>query len=185
MIGQSLKVLSVAATVAFAAPVLAHEFTVAIVVPVSGPDEAIGQATLNGFRTATRERDGHANETSEGHLGGVDVQMEPIDSATGVAALITAARDLGAIVVYAPATELADALKAGLPDAVVLGPDSVPALPEDFAQRFTAEYGIAPTTAAAAGYGAAQRIDLAVRAVGAANDSAALRRALSASRPAN
>lgn len=183
MIGQGFKALSVVASVAFATPALAHEFTVAIVVPLSGPDASIGQAALNGFRTATRERDGHANETSEGHLGGVDVQMEPIDSATGAAALIGAVKGLGAVVVYAPDARVADTLTAGLPDAVVLGPDSVSAPPKDFAQRYTAEHGIAPTTAAESGYGAAQRIDRAVRAAGTAEDPAALRAAFSATKP--
>ena len=49
--------------------------------------------------------------------------------------------------------------------------------------RYTAEHGIAPTTAAESGYVAAQRIDLAVRAAGTAEDPAALRAAFSATKP--
>ena len=58
---------------AFAAtPARAHSFDVDIVFPESAPADA-RDSFLREFRRASAERDGHAGDESDGHLGGLDV----------------------------------------------------------------------------------------------------------------
>jgi hypothetical protein len=71
--------------------VMAHEFTVAIVGDGLADDPATHVAeVVRGFILATDENDGHAFETSDGHLGGRDVQIWvlPPGGATAVAELV-------------------------------------------------------------------------------------------------
>jgi ABC-type branched-subunit amino acid transport system substrate-binding protein len=60
--------------------VRAHSFNVGFMAPFSGPSAHQGQQALDGFLLATRERDGHALEESDGHLGGLDSYVIRIDS---------------------------------------------------------------------------------------------------------
>lgn len=67
--------------------VRAHSFDVGFMAPLSGPDAHQGQQALDGFLLATRERDGHAFEESDGHLGGLDSYVIRIDSSRGAEAV--------------------------------------------------------------------------------------------------
>ena len=49
----------------------AHVFDIAVIAPYSGPQAHVGPNLWHGMRVATRESDGHAFETADGHLGGV------------------------------------------------------------------------------------------------------------------
>ena len=53
----------------------AHYFDVAIVVP---PGD--GQAAMQAFLLASAERDGHPDETSDGHLGGLDSHVTIVEN---------------------------------------------------------------------------------------------------------
>ncbi len=63
-----------------ATPALAHSFRMALLLPLTGADAAVGRQAVKGFLLATRERDGHPDETSDGHLGGLDVYVLVIDT---------------------------------------------------------------------------------------------------------
>lgn len=176
---RALRRAAVAAFVALApAAAAAHGFTTLIVGPEGDP--AALQAAVDGFRLATRERDGHPNETSDGHLGGLDVTIAADPGGTVGAG---AAADVVVATGGAGRETAADAA----PDAVVLGPGRLP--PEavwtgaepggaDFSARFRAAYGRAPDRAAAEGYNAARRIDAALRPLGTLEDREALAAAL-------
>ncbi|MFT5506804.1 MAG: hypothetical protein ACI8XC_004532 [Gammaproteobacteria bacterium] len=64
----------------FFSPVRAHSFNVIVITPMG---EIIPRSMLNGFLLATREQDGHEDETSDGHLGGLDSHVLEIDSSAG------------------------------------------------------------------------------------------------------
>ena len=68
----------VAATAAILAAnaAAAHEFTAALYMTGEMREARLAEA-VNGFLLAADERDGHSDETSDGHLGGVDVQVLP------------------------------------------------------------------------------------------------------------
>jgi hypothetical protein len=57
-----------------AAPALAHEFELLLVAPPEATEAVLGQMRA-AFLIASHERDSHPDETSEGHLGGMDVQL--------------------------------------------------------------------------------------------------------------
>ena len=52
----------------------AHSSTAALLVVGEDREASLAEA-VRGFLLAADERDGHANETSDGHLGGVDVHV--------------------------------------------------------------------------------------------------------------
>ncbi len=52
----------------------AHEFTAGLHVAGLGSETRLAEIVA-GFLLAADERDGHEGETSDGHLGGVDVQV--------------------------------------------------------------------------------------------------------------
>ncbi len=92
-----LGVLAAAAILAAlpAAPAGAHRFNVGLLVPLSGPSAFAGRQMRDGFLLATRERDGHPDEESDGHLGGLDVYLlavdhggDPARAVAGAAALL-------------------------------------------------------------------------------------------------
>lgn len=57
-----------------AAPAMAHEFELLLLAPPDAP-EAVLEQMRAAFLIASHERDNHPDETSEGHLGGMDVQL--------------------------------------------------------------------------------------------------------------
>lgn len=166
-----------------AIPAFAHEFNLLLLAP-AGATEAEMQDMRSAFLIASRERDGHADETSEGHLGGIDVQMElaRLDQAGGDPATAFV------LAPFAPADDPAVAALAAPGNAVVVGTDTLDIVPESvlgaaggtaaFADRFMAETGRSPGPGAIATYRAARAVDLAVRPLGSVDDRGALRRGL-------
>ncbi len=166
--------------------VRAHSFDVGFMAPFSGPDAHQGQQALNGFLLATRERDGHAFEESDGHLGGLDSYVIRIDSGRGTEAV---RRQLdgfleGEGLVFLTGVSVLDALAAAgvmLDDSqsILVDPlDSVvyrsaASAPESlvtmdavpFSVAFREAYGYDPDVNAIGGYIAARFIDAAVSAV--------------------
>ncbi len=174
-----------------ASPAAAHSFRLGLAAPFSGPDSAVGQQALDGLRLATRERDGHPEETSDGHLGGLDSYLVPLDSVaadTGELRRQAEAMRLDIVTAAAPV----QGLEAALGDAPVAfcpprtGP--VPAgrlagtAAAEFAAAFLEAFGYDPTPAAAHGYNAGLAVDAAVRALGDASDKPALARFCAADR---
>ena len=167
--------------------VAAHEFTVGILVVGKQPETRLAEA-VRGFLLAADERDGHAGETSDGHLGGVDVQILPLPSElAGQVTGLTGRPETppGVVVVTGPEAE-ADAALAELEAAIVgLRPGVLPPgwsgdrSADSFAMRYRRAYGFAPTEAAAEGYNAARRLDLAIRPLDGITPQSALAVALS------
>jgi len=79
----SLKIIAGILLVASLGPVWAHSFNLGLVIPMSGPRVDTGQQALDGFMLATTEQDGHPDETSDGHLGGLDSHVLKVDSGVG------------------------------------------------------------------------------------------------------
>jgi ABC-type branched-subunit amino acid transport system substrate-binding protein len=88
MIVQRWSAFAIALVLAaISSQVPAHSFNVGFMAPLSGPSAHHGQQALDGFLLATRERDGHAFEESDGHLGGLDSYVITIDSGRGADAV--------------------------------------------------------------------------------------------------
>jgi hypothetical protein len=171
------KILLASACLAALAPAAwAHSFNVVMVVP-----DDLAQGARNdmaaAFLVASEERDGHANEESDGHLGGLDVYIT-LATVSDRARIDAADPDILAL-------PLAGDARSG--DAVVLGAmaaDSSEATEflsrpagagfAPFAARFSDRAGRAPGAEATAAYLAARRIDLAVRALESVDDRAEL-----------
>lgn len=135
----------------------AHSFNVLLV----GEDVQNGGA-YDGFRLATKERDGHAAEESDGHLGGLDVYIFSTETAADIQQSVTQnAIDIVVLLQESPVAvdiyKLVSQSELTLPNRDdVLGQN-------DFAVRFGADYGMAPSEAAMRGYLAAQIIENFVR----------------------
>jgi len=167
----------------------AHEFVFEFRAVGAESDEILTDA-LRGFLLATVERDGHANEASNGHLGGLDVYIipQPASVAANFPELKQAPYDRPDIVaVIGPEADVESALDPVGGESVYLSagrlhPDNVWATGDglesgDFAARYTTEFGQPPSQWAARGYNIARRIEAAVRPLGGVNDRAALERA--------
>jgi len=175
-----------AATAVGVGDAVAHSFRVGFIAPTTGAEMRSGQEALDGFMLATRERDSHPDETSDGHLGGLDVHVTVIDSSRGqeetlhqVERLVVAGGTEFLTGLVSPRlreevtrigggkTRLIDPRKTWLPPSddsasgELLTMNKIP-----FAVAFTSEYGYPPTRSAARGYTAARLIDHLVRAVG-------------------
>lgn len=164
----------------------AHEFTAAILVTGEESAERLAEA-VDGFLLAADEHDGHADETSDGHLGGVDVQVLPLplEMAGQVKGLSGRPAALAnVVVVVGPAPEAVDGLAPLGPDSIVMTAGRLPRDWQDvagatsFVSRYVATYGKAPTEAAAQGYNAARRLDAAIRPLDGLEPRAAVSSAL-------
>ncbi len=164
---------------------LADRFYVALVLPLSGPAAERGEKIRKGFMLATTQRDAHADEESDGHLGNLDSYVSVIDANGDVATDIRRISTEGQINIVASfATDktrtLIKTLLAGKNIALLqsgptpFGNKSLPAV-SDFISAYSQAYGKNPTVAAAQGYNTARRIDVAVRAQGGVNDLSLLR----------
>ena len=149
----------------------AHSFTAALL--VVGEDREVGLAeAVRGFLLAADERDGHANETSDGHLGGVDVHVLPLprDAAGLVEGLIGTPGEPRDVVVVLGPEPAASASRArisrkasswcrmsfpGMGQRRVRWTVSWRATVSPMAQR--------PSAMAATAYHAARRLDVAIR----------------------
>jgi ABC-type branched-subunit amino acid transport system substrate-binding protein len=182
----------------------AHSFNVGFIAPLSGPDAPRGQQALDGFLLATRERDGHAFEESDGHLGGLDSYVIRIDSRRGAEAVRGQLDGFleGEGLVFLTGVSVLDALAAAgvmLDDSqsILVDPlDSVvyrsaASAPESlvtmdavpFSVAFREAYGYDPDVNAIGGYISARFIDAAVSAVeGRFTQRDALHRALAKAR---
>ncbi len=166
------SLLGSAALVLFAGSAFAHEFYVTLVVPASSEVEA-----RQAFLLASAERDSHADETSEGHLGGVDSQLEIVVAGQsvprsdvvvaigGASEPVSAGNDVWSF-------QVSDVSMSARADFLETGDDF-------FEARYGTRYNAAPTETATLVYVAARLIDLAVRAQDGVDDQAALSQAIS------
>ena len=144
----------------------AHEFRIVLLVP-----PAAQGAARNAFLLASSERDSHPDETSDGHLGGVDSQLEIV--APGARLPPT---DVAVMAGRSRPPALPEPVWLVLPDLVsqaartrILG-----AGPDGFKARFQARYGTEPGPGATRIYIAARLVDIAVRAHDGVADSPAM-----------
>jgi len=166
-------------------PALADRFYVALVLPLSGPTAENGEQIRKGFLLATTQRDAHADEESDGHLGNLDSYVSVIDANGDVAAEIKRISSQGKINIVASFASdktqgLLDKLLAGENIALLQsGPTpfankNLPAV-SAFITTYRQAYGVNPSATAARGYNAARRVDKAVRAQGGIDDLGLLR----------
>ncbi len=162
----------------------AHRFNLALVVPLTNTTAAEGQDVRKGFMLATTERDGHPDEESDGHLGGLDVYVSVVDGQGDIAAKMAQIANEGEIdiVVAFGSSKTRAAVTQALKGKgiAVLTPGESPFSRADTpaVARFIAAYekanGAKPSPHAAQGYNAARRVDAAVRAQGGVDDKASL-----------
>jgi len=177
--------LAALATLMFSAPVAAHSFNVSFLVPMGSSTDVLSGAIL-----ASDERDSHAGQDSDGHLGGLDVFFD-------IVSWNYLAGDINRIVMES-APDIIVFLGTPMDDRVVparfanVGPwivtlrdvsakaerDFLGAGDASFAARFRARYGVEPSENARLAYVAARLIDIAVRAQGGAEDKDSLARAV-------
>ncbi len=194
--------LTIIAALASAGPrASAHSFNVALLIAVSEPSGAKREQVRDGFLLATKERDSHPDETSDGHLGGLDVHLYLADGADNSRAEIEALLKRHAIdiVVAIGRPELMESIQRlaenshailitpglePIPDPGRAGHNNRPPALRAFLAAFEKEYGHQASACAALGYNAARRIDAAIRPLGGILDKTALRRALGEPQPA-
>ena len=149
----------------------AHSFTAAILVVGENVEQDLAEA-VRGFVLAADERDGHPNETSDGHLGGVDVHVLPLPAeATRLVQKLTGSPDEPAdvVIVLGPKPAADDAASKYSRASTVLvqallaegwnGDDRM----DGFIARYRLAYGKEPGLLAASAYHAARRLDVAIR----------------------
>ncbi|ASJ73661.1 hypothetical protein IMCC3135_17910 [Granulosicoccus antarcticus IMCC3135] len=160
----------------------AHSFSLAVV--ADGEQAAMQlNSAVNGILLASQERDGHADETSDGHLGGLDVFIVPLPTraAETIQGLKRAPQSSIDIAILMSTEAGADQLDL---HTVTIRPGTINANPTEtsklFATRFQSAFGMMPDQSAIEGYNAARRIDLAVRTLGGVDDRRALIAALAA-----
>ncbi len=171
-----------------AQPALSHEFIVALRA-VGVEQETILTDALRGFLLATAEQDGHADETSNGHLGGLDVYILPQSDgfATRFPDLKTAPGERPDItVVIGPSDAVAAEIEKTGAESVVISPGTLSSAnswradetqkPGSFAARYASAYSQPASRWAAEGYNAARRLDAAIRPLGGVSNQAALER---------
>jgi hypothetical protein len=168
--------LAAAWLMAFAPAAWAHSFNVVMVVP-DDLAQGLRDDMTAAFLVASEERDGHANEESDGHLGGLDVYITL--AALGDRARIDAADpDIMALPMAGNAQSgdavILEAMDAGSPQAVAFLNSPAGAGFAPFATRFSDRAGRTPGVEATAAYLAARRIDLAVRQLQGVDDRAKL-----------
>lgn len=184
--------------------VQAHGFNLGFLAPLSGPDSRLGRETVKGFLLATRERDGHAFEESDGHLGGLDSYVITIDTGrsiefvrgeldslltgegtvflTGVAVPETIAST--GVKIDEAQTALVDPMNTQIFHLAVSTPESLVTMGGvPYSTAYQKAYGHEPGPYAIRGYIAARLIDAAVSAIeGRFSQRDALRRALDRAR---
>jgi hypothetical protein len=68
--------------------VWAHQFNLVFVAPLSGENAEEGSQAMAAFIYATGEEDSHPMEESDGHLGGLDSYVYPLDSTLSSSILV-------------------------------------------------------------------------------------------------
>jgi hypothetical protein len=159
----------------------AHSFNVAIVSGEAGGSDQL-QSAVRGFLVASAERDAHSNETADGHIGGLDVFLTPLPAAlaSDIAGLVGQASDTLDVVVVLGDDATTEGIRGIVAATVVVTPGTLPdpAQRTGFVEKYVARFETQPTDAAAQGYNAARRIDLAVRQLGGTSQTNNLRDAL-------
>ncbi|MGR3342222.1 MAG: hypothetical protein ACU0DI_03185 [Paracoccaceae bacterium] len=158
----------------------AHSFNVTMIIP-AGTEEQASQA----FLLASAERDGHPNETSDGHLGGVDANIRFVevrgDANYNIAETIMSKPDIIVLI-----------SQGNWPNDIVFKQiwgfalDELPArairefllAPVPFERRFQQEFGRSAGSIATLTYVAARLIDIAVRKQDGVEDINALKFAI-------
>lgn len=165
----------------------AHSFNVALVIALAEPSVGDARQARDGFLLAARERDGHPDEEADGHLGGLDVFLYPVDlereTLAGVRALLRR-EEIDILAVIGP-DEVAEEIRPLVvgSQTLLLGPGRLrSASTEAFTNAFQTAFGYPPAAPAAEGYNAGRRIDAAVRPLGGVDDRPALRRGLDETR---
>ena len=163
-----------------ATTVQAHSFSLSV---IAVGDDATAQmeSAVRGILLASQERDSHADEESDGHLGGLDVYIiaRPGDGAASVSGLVGASPEtIDIAVVLGPDALAEQAISEIELPTVAIRPGAVAAGladPEnEFTTRYETTYGATPDRAAIEGYNAARRVDLAVRPLGGVENRDAL-----------
>lgn len=169
----------------------AHSFNVVLLLPADQISPASKQNILDGFRLATRERDGHDNEESDGHLGGLDVYISSLEiSENEVSEIPQLVSEFSPDIVAVLGTPFVfrDLLSApGTPGAAML---SLPEVTQNhaeqyylapsgsgtapFAIQFEQDYSRSADDEAGLGYVAGRIIDQVIRALGSARDKPAM-----------
>ncbi len=151
-------------------PALAHSFDVDIVFSQSTA-AALRNDFLAAFRRASAERDSHANEESDGHLGGLDVYSKVKVLGSGDAEvtgtfIVVADADCAAVAADQVGIVIDAAQAAGMADAA------------GYRSDYENRYGALPSELVLSGYLVARQIDAVVRPLGGVGDVAALREAV-------
>lgn len=167
-------------------PVWAHSFNLGFIIPLSGPQLEAGQQALDGFMLATTEEDGHPDETSDGHLGGLDSHLFKVDSGADstvmlkrlenliqtrepifVTGLFTAETiELIEELLKRQNTVLFDPAESAMWQIVLTAPEQLKSMSGDpFSVLFQNRYGYAPTSDVMRGYIAARLIAATVRSL--------------------
>lgn len=169
-----MSLLSLAVMLGIIVPASAHSFDVLLI--IDGPEE--GNASYHAFRLATKERDGHANEESDGHLGGLDVYISTPDEFGGIEQALAAS--VPDFVVVPFGMDIADGFRAEVEasGAIFLSVANTTSKMQldflaDFPSVFRQTFDHEPDAQALASYVAARLIDVAVRLQAGVDDRAA------------
>ena len=166
--------------------VRAHSFDLGLVIPITGSQSESGQQAFDGFLLATTEEDSHPDETSDGHLGGLDSQVRKIDSGVSSTEMLNSLEELiqerqPIFITGLFSAETADLIaksserghtvffdpsESSLWQTALNAPDKLKLMNGDsFAIRFQNRYGYSPTLEVMRGYIAARLIAATVRSL--------------------
>jgi len=161
---------------------LAHSFNAALLLPQAIASSDNSRQIHAGFMLATTERDSHPDQESDGHLGGLDVYVNVIDTkGKGLTEINTILRqkqidiaiNFGSLD-FSNNTQLTILTPGKSPFNDPSNPDV-----NTFITTYETAYGALPTPYAARGYNAARRIAVAVRAQSGVDDTVALKQVFS------
>ena len=178
---HSLTMLGMLLMLGITPPALAHSFSTAMLLPADLADDPLQEDLMQAFLLASEERDGHSNETSNGHLGGLDVYISFVTTLT--ASDLSSADIIALPLAGVRGPDRDDIITIGPPDLTsqaaraLLEAPADPALPA-FKQRFLSATGHMAGNEAQAVYVTARMIAEAVRKAGGIDDPARLRRLL-------
>jgi len=173
---------------------MAHNFNLAIFANGSAGAAELRSA-VQGALIASAERDGHPDETADGHLGGLDVFLIPLPETTaeqidGLVAHKTESYDF-VIPLESVPMDLSG-LRGITSQTIILDPGDLsdpaawseyPTLnAESFAARYRNRFGEQPAVFAVHGYFAARKIDHAMRESNGLSSPENIRKVLTASR---
>ncbi len=169
----------------------AHSFNVALLISPDALSAAEESQIRRGFNLATQERDGHPNETSNGHLGGLDVYIYTVDlKDDSVAAIQELLNQENIDIMVAVGSEpwldnvrlLITNTETVLLTRTPLSSTSLESVElepiKTFIASYSEAYGERPSVYAVLGYNVARRIDAAVRSLAGVGDKSVLEQAL-------